>query len=304
MIEILGYNFLRDANALDATPVNMENITDVQLMNGIFDHFLVTRDVLSAFDPNISKEWDFNTILNANFNGNIHAGNIDALLMQITSIKVKRRVVGTFDWITLYDIPINTLDDFRFIVYDLINRNDEYYEYAFVPVLNNTEGNYISGQIHSEFDGVFVCDITTSYKFIAELAYGDTAWANRTAVFEPYGSTYPKIVFNGQIKYRSGTFGATLNTVQETTTKTLDRQGQVALANNISKFLINKKSKVLKDMNGNIYLITVVNNVTNNYVKELGNGLIGINFEWVEIGDLASQSDLYSTGLVNIPEGN
>ena len=77
MIGFIGYNFCADGNALDPTPTNVNNITATRLQNGIFDHFNVTRNVTFDYSSIIPIDWDIDTIMDANFKGNISAGNVD-----------------------------------------------------------------------------------------------------------------------------------------------------------------------------------------------------------------------------------
>ena len=101
MFMMCGYNFCSDGNALDPAPIIKDSFNDVILKNGIFDHWNVTRDVVSPYSPAIPTSWDYLTVMNANFNGNINAGNVNFSLNSIDGIKIKRRKVSDFNWVTL-----------------------------------------------------------------------------------------------------------------------------------------------------------------------------------------------------------
>ena len=88
MLGICGYNFCGDKDAIDEAPTNVNNIKSTTLQNGIFDNFNVTKDTTSPYNCDIPTAWDFSTIMNANFNGNINAGNVDYVVDQIKSVKV------------------------------------------------------------------------------------------------------------------------------------------------------------------------------------------------------------------------
>ncbi|MEG0900160.1 MAG: hypothetical protein RSF40_10690, partial [Oscillospiraceae bacterium] len=77
MFQFCGYNFFKDGDCLNFAPTSVENITKTKLENGIFDDFYVTSDVTSPYSTTIPTMWDFMTIMQANFNGNINAGNVD-----------------------------------------------------------------------------------------------------------------------------------------------------------------------------------------------------------------------------------
>lgn len=300
MIEFLGYNFLRDTNTLDPFPTDANNLSTIDIWNGIYDNINITRNVKDAYSEELPTKWDYDTIFDANFEGDLNAGNIDASLEQITSVRIKRRIKGTFNWITLFDVPVSTVEDLKFEKYDFLNQHSVEYEYAFVPMTNNIEGNYITNTVMSELKGVFISDIKEIYGFYGNVSYGSTERANRVGVFEPYGSKYPVIVSNGDIDYESGSVQATVMTDEMVYENQFDEVDERILADNIARFLANKKAKILKDWNGNIWLITVTASPTKSYVQAMGNGLVIINFAWSEVGDPNNHDDLYITGVVDV----
>ena len=62
-------------------------------------------------------------------------------------------------------------------------------------------------------------------------------------------------------------------------------------------FLTNKNAKILKDWNGNIWLIVIVNNPSVSFQQNTSMRLADVSASWVEIGDYNSQKDLYEAGL-------
>ena len=66
----------------------------------------------------------------------------------------------------------------------------------------------------------------------------------------------------------------------------------------IEQFLTDKTAKILKDWNGNIWLITFVENVEVSFADDYGMGLGTLSAKWVEIGDVNDQTDLKQTGLI------
>ena len=97
MTGLVGYNFCADGNALDPTPTNINDITFTKVQKGIFDHFNVSRDTSFDYSSIIPTDWDTDTWMNANFAGNTSAGNVAQVATGVTSIRVKRRIKGTFD---------------------------------------------------------------------------------------------------------------------------------------------------------------------------------------------------------------
>lgn len=300
MFQFVGYDFFGGPDALNSAPSYVQNIEDTRLSNAIFDHFNITRDTSISFSTDTPTEWDYNTILDAPFDGNISAGNLDYLVSQISGINIKRRVKGTFDWLTLNYIPISSIDDLAFTFNDFLNAYGVEYEYALVPVVNGAEGQYIINDILSNFNGVFIGDASQSFKFLYDVNYSANARNQQIGTFTPLGQQYPIIVANGLLSYESGTFtGSILNDDFEQT-GTLDYPAIVSKKDAIKDYLTNKSPKILKDWRGNIWLIMVVSNINVNYKTGSGLGIPQVQFNWTEIGQADNQLDLYNAGITNI----
>lgn len=299
MFQFLGYNFFSDGDCLNSAPSNVNNISNIRLSNAIFNHFNVTSNISTPLSTTIPTNWDYDTILNADFSGNLDAGNVDFLIEQISAIKIKRRVQGEFNWITLATIPINTIDDLTFAFNDLLNKSNTTYDYALVPMIENIEGQYIINSVLSQFNGVFIGDSSTIYKFFYELKYSNNKRNQQVGIFEVLGKKFPIFVANGDLSYETGSVTATILNDDFERTGIIDRTSITQQKNAIKDFLTNKKAKILKDWNGNIWLCIVNSDVGVTYKSNFGMGIPVINFEWTEIGDAESQQDLYSNGILN-----
>lgn len=300
MFQFIGYNLYSDGDALNNAPSSVSNITTTKLTNGIFDHLNLTKNTNIVPSTDIPQIWDYDTILNADFDGNLNAGNIDFLINQITSIKIKRRVKGTFDWIVLTQIPINSIEDLAFAFTDRLNANETEYEYAFVPMLNDIEGNYITNSILSKFNGVFIGDSDSIYKLYYDVSYDTNKRNQSIGTFEPLGQQFPVIVANGLLSYESGTVSATVLNESYDKDGVLDRKATVQAKDVLKDFLTNRKAKILKDWNGNIWLCIVTGSPQVTYKSGSGMGIPQVTFDWTEIGKFDSQEDLYANGLVDV----
>ena len=298
MFQFVGYNFFSDGDALNTAPSNVDNITNVKLTNAIFDHFNVTRNTNTAVSTTIPTQWDYDTVMDADFAGNIEAGNVDFLIEQISAIKIKRRVQGTFNWLTLKTIPVNTVEDLTFVFNDLLNQNNVTYEYALVPIIEDVEGEYIINTVLSRFNGVFIGDAETIYKFLYEVEYGNNQRNQQIGVFQVLGKQYPVFVANGELSYESGSVTATILN-EDFQQNGIDRTAITQLKDAIKDFLTNRKAKILKDWNGNEWLCIVNSNIGVTYKSSYGMGIPVINFEWTEVGDAQSQQDLYNNGILD-----
>lgn len=292
----LGYNFLKDRYCWQPVPTNLVNINDIILRNGIYDYFNITKDVDFPYIVTYPSEWDVSTQLDADFNGNINAGNIDYVISQISSIKIKKRKKGSFNWYTLYNVPIKKLQDINFVKYDYLGKNDTEYEYAIVPIIGNTEGEYAINSIKSEFYGVFITDGKNNYKFKEGASYSSNERVHQSTVFEPYGSKYPIVISNGQLSYDRGTAGG--NVIVFTSDEQLDRNATVDRLQAIKNFLGTPSAKILKDFNGNIWLVSLSDNLPITYYSEVGMGFARVDFNWSEIGDANKGQDLYDSNLI------
>ena len=298
MIGFIGYNFCADGNALDPTPTNINNITATRLQNGIFDHFNVTRNVTFDYSSIIPIDWDINTIMDANFKGNISAGNVDQVASGITGIRVKRRVKGTFDWITIKELSVEKSEDLSFVVTDNLNAYNVEYEYAFVPMLGDVEGNYIIESILSKFEGVFICDANTVFKFMAGVEYSNNTANQQIGVFQPYNRQFPVIVSNSVLQYKTGSIGGWVLPEGFEDNRVIDRTAITKEKEILLKFLTNKKPKIIKDMNGNNWLVYFTGNPNMSYDNNYGQGMVKVNAEWTEVGDPNDKNDLYENGLI------
>lgn len=299
MFFLCGYDFCRDGNALNPSPLSPSVYKTVELTNGIFSHWNVTRDITSTYSPDEPTAWDYLTIMDANFNGTIEAGNVGYDLSQIEGIKVKRRKVDDYNWITIKYIPVGDLEeDLAFSLNDNTAQNGIEYEYAFVPVVSGIEGNYITNTIKSNFDGVFICDKDIIYKFYAGVNYGTNQRVQKIGVFEPLGRKYPVVISNSLINYETGSFSGTVLPNDYLTNKDLDKLSMVQERKDLLDFLTNKQPKILKDWNGNIWLMIITGNPNVSFQRSSAMKIADVSADWTEIGDYNSQKDLYEAGFV------
>lgn len=299
MFNILGFNFLFDSYAIDPRPTNVEPLVSASVRNGIFDEINISADVdKQTIDTTIPSVFDKYDFLLCNFNGNIDGGGLESYDFNL--MRIKRREAGTFNWITLFEININDLEDMNFTRYDKYARNNTVYEYAFVPVSGGVEGNYSIISVESKFYKIYLCDESNIYSLDAGIAFGSISKSNKTNIFEPLMGKYPIVVSNAELNYKSGTLSGTIITPREEETKIWDLNQNIKLQNDILNFLINKKAKIYKDWMGNSYLILIVEDVSLTPNNSINGRLADVAFSFVEIGDAESQEDLYENGLIDI----
>lgn len=299
MISLCGYSFCGGKDALNPIPTNTEDIKQVKIQNAIFEHIDITKNTSFNYTTELPK-WDFDTIIDCDFEDGTGAGNVEFTLSQLSSIRIKRRKKGDFNWITVQEIPINDRTDLNSIRRDYFVPSYEEFEYALVPILNGVEGKYILGSIETEFNGVFISDINQTYKLNAQVSYSGRSSMQSVGQITPLGRKYPVIIKNGKANYEMGSVSGMLLGKDYEETHQINRKDIVDEVNKFVDFLKNGKPKILKDWNGNIFLIMITSNPSVTYNNNYGMGIASVSFEWVEQGKYDNEDDLYDNGFIEI----
>lgn len=229
----------------------------------------------------------------------------------ITNILVKRQDVDDVSggWLTLYSQPISQASDMDFTFIDFLNQYGKTYKYALVPLLTQTqsgvevevEGGYtVSDEVQSVFDGVFIADSTGSQKCKANVGYGNVDMNQVVGSITPIGAKYPIIITNSYNQYHNGSISGTIVPDDYYFNGNLSRIDMVKKRNELEQFLTNKRVKVIKDWNGNIWLVMIMGNVSCIFNNSYGMGIVDFSTNWTEVGDPTNQQDLQATGLINV----
>ena len=109
----MGRYYCGSNEAMSSTPTNINEITYISISNGIYD------ELFGSDNPDVeindsSKKWDFDTRFYAEFQNSLMAGNVDYAASMVSSVRIKRRKNDEHQWFTIYDMPIETNDDFKF----------------------------------------------------------------------------------------------------------------------------------------------------------------------------------------------
>ena len=239
-------------------------------------------------------------------------GNIElSYHIPITNLLVKRQDVDDVSggWLTLYSQPITQASDMDFTFIDFLNQYGKTYKYALVPLLTQTqsgvevevEGGYtVSNEVQSVFDGVFIADSTGSQKCKANVGYGNVDMNQVVGSITPIGAKYPIIVTNSHNQYHNGSISGTIVPDDYYFNGNLSRIDMVKKRNELEQFLTNKRVKVIKDWNGNIWLVMIVGNVSCTFNNNYGMGIVSFSTNWTEVGDPTNQQDLQATGLIDV----
>ena len=229
----------------------------------------------------------------------------------ITNILVKRQDVVDVSgaWLTLHSQPITQASDMDFTFIDFTNQYGKTYKYALVPLLTQTqsgvevevEGGYtVSDEVQSIFDGVFIADSTGSQKCKANVGYGNVDMNQVVGSITPIGAKYPIVITNSQNQYHNGSISGTIVPDDYYFNGNLSRIDMVNKRSELEQFLTNKRAKIIKDWNGNIWLVMIMDNVSCTFNNNYGMGIVNFSTSWVEVGDPTNQQDLQATGLINV----
>ena len=296
MISFVGYNFLSDLNSVDPYPTNVGIFNQVEIYRAIYDHIDISND--TAITSNIPPtQWDFGTILDCNFNGNISGGTIKDFSSGITQVRVKKRKVGEFDWQIIKTYDISSSEDLSFVFNDYLTATNTEYEYAYVPVFGSVEGQYAISTVMSQFDGVFICDANTIFKFNMGVEYGSTDIVQQVGAFTVLGRKYPIVMSNGLANYQTGQLSGLVLPEDYEDTRKIDRIAITQRRNKLMEFLTYKKPKIIKDRNQNQWLV-IIQSPSTSYLNNYGQGIVSASMQWIEIGDAESNKDLAKAGLI------
>ena len=229
----------------------------------------------------------------------------------ITNLLVKRQDVDDVSgsWLTLYSQPITQASDMDFTFIDFTNQYGKTYKYALVPLLTQTqsgvevevEGGYtVSDEVQSVFDGVFIVDSTGSQKCKANVGYGNVDMNQTVGTITPIGAKYPVVITNSKNQYHNGSISGTIVPDDYYFNGNLSRIDMVNKRDELEQFLTNKRVKIIKDWNGKIWLVMIMDNVSCTFNNNYGMGIVNFSTNWVEVGDPTNQQDLQETGLIDV----
>ena len=204
----------------------------------------------------------------------------------------------------------NVTENGEFITLVLLESQQAVKEYSFVDYYTKTNcvyeyqvrvGNTIdSVQVLSQFCGAYIADGSHSYSIVDEWEKSNAQQIQKSVLYEPYGRKYPVVAYNAITNYRSGSDTAMLraNSISNQDSDYIDRFAQTKLTREFNSFLTNRKAKVIKDFNGDIAIVNIIEAVPNTYQKELGNTLATTQFDWVEVGNF-TEEDFTKLGIRN-----
>lgn len=294
---LIGYNFASDGDSLNPHMVDVGKIKRVNLFQGVFDELMVDNGNNFTYDTT-KQEWRYESVLLARFQGNLNAGNVDFTNMTVADIVVKKRKMDDLTgWQRVAKTPYDKNNIKTYEFYDDLSESFQEYEYAFVPVTSQgIEGDYIKETVFSEFEDMFMIDKDNKYKLRYNINYGSSERVTENALFQPLGSKYPIVVSNGMTNYEQGSVDTLV--LSDKSLLKLHPKEETKYRKQLVDFLTNNKPKILKNGNGDFYMIKVIGNPQINKLNELSGALANVSFSWVEISNI-DENSLLRNGLLD-----
>ena len=295
----IGTGWFNNGLSFDINPAIVENVNSISITNAKFDEVYVDR--YTDIDLNGERTWTYGTVFYAQFNGNLFAGNAEFTLSNIDTLRIKRRIVGTFNWITFVEKPVTTIDDINITFKDTLAASNIPHEYVLVPVKNGIEGTYQSATITPIFDGLFIVGKDTIYHTFVNLnQYENLDYQRNFEISEikPFDSKYPYIINNSLINYDTTTISTTFVELINSNF-TIDWENGWRYREKLKDFLTDGKAKIIKDEYGQIKLCAI----SGTSISDTANGHwqnVITTFNVTQIGDINSSNDLYNNGFINV----
>ena len=299
----INSQFIGDMHSICYTPIESDKYKNIKLQNAIFDAFSMTRDIYTSISSNYNKVWDVDTILYAEFQNTVSAGSVDWQKVDTPMFLIKRRESGEDDnsWITIAKYDIVDGDTVNETLIDFLNASKITYDYAFVPIRNGAEGEYIMNTVYSEFDGIAIMERGEYWWSPITDAFVNTTRNVEKSFNTMLNNRYPISVTRAITNYDSGDgHGMFLPFVEEECRFVSEDSSRVRHQKKFMDFLTNYQPKILKTLDGRIWLVDVAPSPTdqaNGYYDERY-----VDFQWNEIGRYDSEKDLYRSNLLAVEE--
>lgn len=183
-----------------------------------------------------------------------------------------------------------------FYLYDNYAKTDTQYTYSFTPIISGAEGDLENSEVLSVYCDSFICNANHIYKITDDLSYNNFERKKRGSIADTYGRKYPIDHSFGISNYTNGSIDFHLNSINSAN---IVSQDEIKYRKEVLEFLSNKGAKIIKDLNGNIWLVALYNSIPISFLQEMGNQVCNVSTEFIAIGDANTQKDLAKAGMLN-----
>lgn len=212
-------------------------------------------------------------------------------------VKILRQEYPTYplkQYTCVYKKKINSLSNLTFYFDDYtVADNTQYWYYLVVETQDgNFEAGAVMSNITTRLGGIWLCDRTKGFKLNIAPTFGETTSNIFTGVNSTFGQKYPVITANGSLNYQTGSLS-----FMPYNGDTSDRANITQQRNDFVYFVTHNRNKILRDWNGNYWLISITGSPSTAYAPNYGMGLVTISCSWTEIGNPLDPEDMKKAGL-------
>ena len=252
-----------------------------------------TVDDIGSWDGSFPTSWGWRTLMQAEFEDSLYAGSVNYSVDVVSELRLKRRKSGESRWKTIYIKSVEDVEDFKFSYVDNLAAGNTDYEYMLVPLITGEEGSAQAISVKSEFRDFYIIDRNQSYHMVLDTS-NNFQYNTETTSQTTMARKYPFIIKNGSIGYYSGSMTALFIELVDCE---WDADNGAHYRKLVDQFLSNDNVKILKDWMGNMWMVQVTDNISQDSNDD---ALYPTHsFEWVECGDAEDIGDLYDNGFIN-----
>lgn len=222
----------------------------------------------------------------------------------VSRILIKRKINGQYGgWMTVFTKNVSIDADFIFTQKDYFARSGHEYLYEMEYYSGNTLLKSVSNTVKSEFDCIVICDNDDCYFTPLNVGSINVSRIKPYTMNKPYNAEKPSYYCNTRINYEEGSCTGIFLDVEGTEDKfNFVTRNNYVYRSRFKNWLTNGKAKLLKNVYGEMWIIaiktdTIVDASITEYQVE---GARTISYDWFELGDANSESDLYELGLSNV----
>lgn len=296
---IIGYDlfFGQNNSSIFNTIISLGNINSIIIGKGKFDEISFDEDISKVYNTT-KEEWDYQYVLDAKFQNNLEAGNIQNNGIEIAQIKFQKRLSDSLIWEDIAIVDFDTLQTIYTITDKYIKSNFEY-EYAVIPLTSGVTGKRTTQSITPSFDGVFLCDATTQYQLLYNLDLKDIEHVNPSSILEPLNTQYPIIQYS-VLDYKKGGIKALVLSTDTIALNgnDINKRSEKINRDNLMKWLKNHKPKILKSSSGEYMIISIIDNPSESPNNSFEGAIADVSFNFIEVDNAEREGALIENGLV------
>lgn len=286
---LLSYNLLGEGLITTALPVKKQytsiNFTGECYLDNIHAQNIVLTSAQTQSSTPV-QIWGVNTILLANFENNLEAGNITNSNLPITHWRIYRKLVTDSLYTLVTTLPFSA---FNSTYTDYLIRNAIQYDYLIMTVSNGVQGIGTGGSGMADIGYGWLLQNTsgsTQFQFSVELNTDNINSVGDVSVIDNY-TRYP-VVSKGQRRYQKGKITCMLWKISSTGYNGTDSFPQADLSA-LEAFINGSEVKYLKNAVGQMWKVETMNfsyKYRDEFLVQNKEQPFLVNFEWCEVGSV------------------